>query len=249
MDSRTLEREIDQLYQLAPSEFTAARNALAKRAGSEAARVRALDKPPIAAWAVNQLYWRRRDTWDALTASAAEARRAHRAVLSGREADIRSAGKAHEDAVDAALRATLELLKNAGHPATDATRQAIGTTLRALPAAEPPGRLSRTLQPGGFEALAGLSLAATATRTATTSTQQEVPAAREKVRIEAREKAREKAREQREAARKRALEKKRKAAERELRDAEHERDRARYALQRAEAAVEAARARINDMAE
>jgi hypothetical protein len=104
MDQRALEREIDQLYQLPPGEFTAARNALAKRAGNGAASVRALAKPSIAAWAINQLYWQRRDTWDALIAAAEEARRAHKSVLSGRAADIRAAGKVHEDAIESALR-------------------------------------------------------------------------------------------------------------------------------------------------
>ena len=159
MDHRALEREIDRLYQLPPGEFTAARNALAKQAGPDAARVRALDKPPVAAWAVNQLYWRRRDAWDALVAAAEEARRAHKAVLSGRAADIRAAGQIQEESVEAAVKATLALLAEAGHPATDATRSAIATTLRALPAEEPAGRLTRTLQPAGFEALAGLSIA------------------------------------------------------------------------------------------
>jgi hypothetical protein len=40
---------------------------------------------------------------------------------------------------------------------TDATRQAISTTLRALPSDDPPGRLTRALQPGGFEMLAGIT--------------------------------------------------------------------------------------------
>jgi hypothetical protein len=51
----------------------------------------------------------------------------------------------------------LEILNDAGHAAGDAMRQPILTTLRALPAGTP-GRLTRTLQPGGFEALAGLSI-------------------------------------------------------------------------------------------
>ena len=159
MAPRTLDTEIDRLYQLPLDEFTAARNALAKDAGPDAARIRALSKPPVAAWAVNQLHWRDRDAWDALVEASESARRAHRAVLAGRGGDVRAAGKVHDDAVEAALKATLGLVADAGHPVTDATKQAILTTLRALPGDEPPGRLTRTLQPGGFEALAGLSLA------------------------------------------------------------------------------------------
>jgi hypothetical protein len=160
MAARRLDAEIDRLYQLPPGEFTAARNALAKTAGAGAAAVKQLVKPPIAAWAVNQVYWQQRDVCDALIRAAKELRQTHKAILSGKSGDLRAAGKAHEAAVEAALKAALALLAADGHPATDATRQAIATTLRALPADEPPGRLSRALQPGGFEMLAGLSIAA-----------------------------------------------------------------------------------------
>ena len=153
-----IEAEIDRLYQIPLEEFTAARNALAKEAGSRAKEIRALTKPPLAAWAVNQLHWKRRPAYDALMAAAETLRRAHAAVLAGRAGDVRSAGREHDERVGAALDAALEILREAGHPTTDATRHAIQTTLRALPADEPAGRLTRTLQPGGFEALAGLSI-------------------------------------------------------------------------------------------
>src|SRR5215467_583167 len=66
MPARLLDAEIDRLYQLPLDEFTAARNVLAKQAGGEAGRVRALGKPSVPAWIVNQLYWRDRKVWDAL---------------------------------------------------------------------------------------------------------------------------------------------------------------------------------------
>lgn len=153
-----LDADIEKLYQLPLEDFTAARNALAKGAGKRASEVRALVKPPVAAWAVNQIYWHRRATYEALIDAAQALRRAHAAVLGGRAADVRSAGKEHDARVAEALSAALEILLENGHPATDAARQAIATTLRALPADEPAGMLTRTLQPGGFEALAGLSI-------------------------------------------------------------------------------------------
>jgi hypothetical protein len=159
MTPRPIDTEIDRLYQLPPDEFTAARNALAKEAGAEGADVRRLAKPPIAAWAVNQIHWKRRDIYDALIAASNELRKLHKAILSGRRADIREPAKVHDEAIDAALKAALAILQEEGHPVTDATRQGILTTLRALPADDPPGRLTRTLQPGGFEMLAGLSIA------------------------------------------------------------------------------------------
>lgn len=158
MATRRLDADIDRLYQLTPDEFTAARNALAKEAGADAPSIRKLQKPPVPAWAVNQLFWRRRDVYDGLIGAASELRQAHTSVLSGRQGDVRTAAKIHEEALDAALKETLSILQEDGHPATDATKQAIVTTLRALPADEPPGRLTRTLQPGGFEMLAGLSI-------------------------------------------------------------------------------------------
>lgn len=150
--------EIGHLYQLPLDEFTAARNALARRA-KNAAEIRALGKPPLAAWAVNQLYWRDRATWDALIDAAENLRKVNRTVLGGRSGDVRAAGAAHDAAVHDALKATLGLLDTSGHPPTDTVRQAVLNTLRALPADEPPGRLTRSLQPGGFEMLAGLSIA------------------------------------------------------------------------------------------
>src|SRR4051812_3938560 len=176
-------REIDPLYQLPLNEFTAARNALAKGAPN-AAEIRALQKPPLAAWAVNQLYWRDRRTWDALIDAAENLRKTHKSVLSGRAGDIRAAGAAHDAAVQDALKATLVLLTAAGHPATDAARQAIVNTLRALPTVDAPGRLTRVLQPGGFEMLAGWPVAQRApvahARPAATPTKDDKPAARSK---------------------------------------------------------------------
>ena len=156
---KVIESEIDRLYQLPPGEFTAARNALAKTAGKDAGDVRRLAKPSVPAWAVNQLYWKRRSEYDALMKASAELRKIHKAVLGGQRGDIREATKAHDEAVDRALKSTLALVRELGQPVTDATKQAILTTLRALPADDAPGRLTQALQPGGFEMLTGLSIA------------------------------------------------------------------------------------------
>jgi hypothetical protein len=157
MASRPLDAQIDQLFQLPLEEFTPARNALAKEAGGEGAAIKKLQKPPLAAWAINQVYWRNRPAYHAFTASASALRSAHTAVVSGKKGDLRAAGQAHEEALESVLKTALAILRDGGHPVTDATKQAIATTLRALPASsDAPGRLSRTLQPSGFELLAGL---------------------------------------------------------------------------------------------
>ena len=154
-----IDADIDRLYQLPAGEFTAARNLLAKTAGKNAADVRQLAKPSVAAWAVNQLYWKRRADYEALVNAATALRKIHKAILGGHRGDIRDATKEHDAAIDRALKSTLALLGDGDHPITDATRHAIQTTLRALPGGEPPGRLTQALQPGGFEMLSGLAVA------------------------------------------------------------------------------------------
>lgn len=165
--TRTLDSQIDRLYQLPLEEFTDARNALAKDLGKDGASVRKLPKPPVAAWAINQLYWSRRPVYDSLVAAASSLRNAHAQLLAGKRADLRAAGTAHEEAFDAALKEAMAILAAAGHPASDTTRQSVINTLRALPSAgDTPGRLARTLQPGGFEMIAGLPIASAAGRAA-----------------------------------------------------------------------------------
>ncbi len=160
------ESDIDGLFQLPLNEFTAARNALARAAGKDGAAIRELSKPPLAAWAVNQLYWKDPDTYEALIAAANDMRVRHMAVIEGKKADLRTAGREHDLAIDAALKSALSILDASGNPVTEATRQGILNTLRALPSDESPGRLTRTLAPGGFEMLAGITPAAAPKRAA-----------------------------------------------------------------------------------
>ncbi len=149
--------DIDRLFQLPAQEFTKARNTLAAQAGSGGAAIRRLQKPPLAAWAVNQLFWKKRAVYESVVERAEALRREHKAVLTGRRGDIRGASRAHEDAIEAALKETLAIAAAEGYPITDATKQAIAKTLRALPSDEAPGRLTHALQPGGFEMLAGIA--------------------------------------------------------------------------------------------
>jgi hypothetical protein len=152
----SIDTDLDRLYQLKPSEFIAERNAIAKRAGARGSEIRALPKPTAAVWAVNQLHWRQPELYRSLVEAAENLRATHKAVTSGRRADLRTASRAHEEALEAALKATLAIANDDGTPPSDATRQAIGTTLRSLPAEDPPGRLRQALAPGGFEMLSGL---------------------------------------------------------------------------------------------
>ena len=77
-----LEAELDVLYSAPLKDFVATRNALAKRlraAGdqAEADRVKALAKPPLSAWAVNQLAFRAPEQMAVLMEAGAAVRAAH----------------------------------------------------------------------------------------------------------------------------------------------------------------------------
>jgi hypothetical protein len=154
--------DIDGLYQLPLDQFTAARTALAKESESgEAPGIRALAKPTLPAWAVNQIYWTARDKYDALVAAAERLRSAHRAALAGKKVDLRDPDDAHRRALNVALKEGIAILARAGHPATSSTVDVVSKTLAALPVdSEPPGRLTRPLTPGGFELFANVKPAA-----------------------------------------------------------------------------------------
>jgi hypothetical protein len=150
--------EIDGLYRLPPDVFTEARNRLATRArGAAGAGIRKLARPHLAAWAVNQVYWRHRVAFDRLVKAAEAVRTAHRRLVSGEDADVAGAEAAHTAALAQAAEAARAALAEAGQPASPALLAAVNDTLRALPTADPFGRLTKPLTPAsGFDAFAGV---------------------------------------------------------------------------------------------
>ncbi|HYX28508.1 MAG TPA: hypothetical protein VE863_08070, partial [Pyrinomonadaceae bacterium] len=79
---RKLDDDLDALFQLPLPDFIGARNALAnqlKKTGraEEANRIKAIAKPSVSVWTVNQLYWRHRDQFEALISAGHRFRRAH----------------------------------------------------------------------------------------------------------------------------------------------------------------------------
>lgn len=149
--------EIDRLYQVPLAEFTARRNELLKKtAGAEKTRVRALQKPTLPAWAVNQLYWRRRKAFDRVVEAARRRRVEHGRQLSGKAAEIENAEERHREAVKVASEEVRALLKDIGERDTPATMHAVMETLESLSDRNDHGRLAKPLKPQGFEALAGL---------------------------------------------------------------------------------------------
>ncbi len=158
-----LERELDDLYALPAEEFTAARNELAKRlraAGQtdEADEVKALRRPSAPAAVVNRLARERPKQVAALMNAGEALREAH---AQGGDA-LRKAAERERRAVDALVDEARGL-----EPApSDATLARVGSTLRAAagdPAMQPlleRGRLTADVEPGGFDALAGIAVAA-----------------------------------------------------------------------------------------
>jgi len=155
--------DLDDIYKVPLSEFVGARNALAaarKKSGDadEAMRIKALPKPSASAWAVNQLYWSERETFDAMIAAGDELRRALESGP-GNQPDEREPGRvsaddatspstspfglrrvspkgseggAKSDAVGEALRRTRALVEASGQNATESLMRRIATTLEAL---------------------------------------------------------------------------------------------------------------------
>jgi hypothetical protein len=158
MSKPGLEEQIDALYQRPLDEFTAARNALAKSSGDNA--IKKLEKPNLAAWAVNQLYWHERNLYDEVVKTSGQLRTAFTDQLSGKAADVRAAEVFHNEALRKAKDAIRRMLEAAGSKAADAVMMPITETLDALPTADPPGRLTKPLRRTGFEALQGVTIAA-----------------------------------------------------------------------------------------
>jgi hypothetical protein len=164
---RSVEEDLDALFRLPLAEFTVARNALAtrlKKAGSlgEAEQVKALVKPPVSAWAVNQLYWRHSDAFKKLIAAGERLASAQASQLAGRPGDMRELLTARREMLASLLRLAEGLLRDAGHnPSLDITRRITGTlealsTYSGLSDAPRPGRLTADVEPPGFESLAAL---------------------------------------------------------------------------------------------
>jgi len=122
-----LESKVDDLYRGPLSEFVSARNALAKTlSGDDAKAVRALAKPTVVPWAVNQVYWHARAAFDRVMKSGEKVRKAQIAALEGRSVDVRAASDAHRRAVAEAVGEAQRLSASAGSaPSPDALSRTI----------------------------------------------------------------------------------------------------------------------------
>jgi hypothetical protein len=236
----SLDEQIDELYKGHLSEFVAARDALARSVGRDEAReVKRLPKPTLIPWAVNQVYWHARSTYDRLADTGRKLHAAQVAALKGRTADLRQTTEAHREALSRAVAEASRLAEAAGaHPDPEGLSRTLEAISLAREPAERPGRLTKPLQPAGFEALTGVEVAArphvppTATAAARKPARNETPARhepRERRAIPARDAA---------AARRAAAERRRRA--RDIATAEKALARAKTVEGRAHAALERA---------
>lgn len=164
--------DVDELFALAPSEFTAARNDLVKRLKAanrtdEAAAVKALRRPTVPAWAVNQTARRNPAAVEALIAAGAAVATAQRRALSGvRDSGLRDASAQRRERVDELWRIAADVLAEAGvdpqphRPAVAATLEAASVDADAAELVRR-GRLTTDLPaPSGFGDVGGFSVVA-----------------------------------------------------------------------------------------
>jgi hypothetical protein len=143
---------VTSLYRASFGDFVAERKRRAdelKAAGDKdaAARLAKLARPPVSAWAVNQLWWQERAAFEALIEAALRVK-----------AGDRDASKAHREALARLREHATRILQDGGNAATEPTLRRVTTTLSAIAASggfdpEPPGALAADRDPPGFEAL------------------------------------------------------------------------------------------------
>jgi hypothetical protein len=137
--------EVDDLYALPPSEFTAARDALAKELKSP--EVKKLRRPTVGAWAVNQVVREQPEVVDALVESGQMIRDA---LGSGDRETLRAATRARRDAVAVATKAAVKLAGESHRDAIAATFDAAAVDDDAAEVVRA-GRLAKELPaPAGF---------------------------------------------------------------------------------------------------
>ncbi|HEX6262982.1 MAG TPA: hypothetical protein VF097_09065 [Actinomycetota bacterium] len=231
----------DQLFGLPLDEFTAARDELAAelRGHGErdaAAQVKALRRPTVAAWAVNQLARERAAEVQELLSLREELRAAQESAISGGGVKrMREIGERRRRVIEGLTEQAEEVLTRGGHAASRSTLDRVEDTLMAATLDEEgaraveAGRLTRELTPpSGFESLTG------------------VLAPPKKKRSPAPDrKARERARRAREEAR--AAEEEAERADREARELEEEAGRARRRADRSRRKAEKAAARAAEL--
>jgi hypothetical protein len=163
---KVAEQTADELYGLSPAEFTRARDERTKALRKEGRRdeaeaVKALRKPTVAAWALNQLARTRQKDVQRLLAAGNDLRAAQDELLSGGDRKaFQSAAAEERDEVAKLAREATSLAGEAGERPSAALTEKIAATLHAAALDEETaeelraGRLVREREAiGGFGAM------------------------------------------------------------------------------------------------
>ena len=154
--------EADELYGLAPGDFTSERNELAKRLRKDgrpddAKAIKGLRKPTTPAWALNQVARRQERDVKALLQAGKKLRAAHEALLGGGDRKgLRSASDRERELVARLVREAVAIADDEGVATTAAFRERVESTLRAaatdeeLAAELQAGRLTREREAVGL---------------------------------------------------------------------------------------------------
>ena len=157
-------RAPEDLYGLPLEEFTPARDALAKElkaAGQkdEAAEVKRLRKPSLAAWALNRVARDHPDAIGRLQEAGVDLRAAQDEALSGDAGRLRDAGRTLAEEIERVSTLAAEVLQSAGRPVTAAQQEKLASTLRTAAIDDEAGEvltrgvLVDDLEPTGFSLL------------------------------------------------------------------------------------------------
>jgi hypothetical protein len=137
MQGKAGEKAADELYAAPLAEFTQRRDDLARRLRKDGLRdeadaVKALRKPSAAAWALNQLARRRPKDVERLLAAGKRLRKAHEALLSGRDrAALQRASAEERELIDRLTRDAAAVASEAGAATAAALDERIRDTLHA----------------------------------------------------------------------------------------------------------------------
>ncbi|MEA2456808.1 MAG: hypothetical protein QOI45_3070, partial [Thermoleophilaceae bacterium] len=131
-----LDAEVDRLYGLPLDEFVHERDELARnlnRAGDREAggRVKALRKPTVGAWALNQAVRRRRAETEALLATGERLREAHEQLLAGGDQATLREAMDQERGLTSALADCAEAIASETGKSGPALRDRVRSTLHA----------------------------------------------------------------------------------------------------------------------
>jgi hypothetical protein len=165
-ESKVVEHAADELYALPPGEFTRARDTRVKELRGDGDReaaesVKALRKPTVAAWALNQLARRRKKDLDGLLSAGEDLRAAQEELLGGGDRSAFQEAAARERELVAQLSADAASLASDAGERAGGLQEKVAETLHAAALDEETaeelraGRLAREREAiGGFGAAA-----------------------------------------------------------------------------------------------